>query len=310
MVAMNELSLSTTAQRPAAPEPDRHGQVRAASTAGFHTIAYTDWGSPDAASTVICVHGLTRQGRDFDFLADRLRAAGHRVICPDLAGRGRSSWLPNAFDYVFPQYCADLVTLIGSIESKEIGWVGSSLGGLIGIVLAGMPGSPITRLVVNDIGPDVPIMAASRVGWLLKGMPASFASLAEAENYYRTAFSGYGSLSDEQWQHVTRHSVRFDLEHEHYVGLVDPKVISAYRWLMYYQMTLWTYWSSIKGPILTIRGRDTDFLPPYLLRDMQRRAPQLQVHDVDGVGHMPMLMEKSQIDAVSAFLEHGQGARR
>lgn len=290
-------------QRSGLPEPDRHGSIRAVSMSGFHTIAFTDWGPLEAESTVVCVHGLTRQGRDFDHLAAALAKSGHRVVCPDLVGRGRSGSLPNAFDYVFPQYCADLVTLMATLGNKPVSWVGSSLGGLIGIVLAGLSRSPITRLVVNDIGPDVPALAAARVGLLLRRMPRSFATLAEADAYFRDAYAGYGQLAEEHWSQIARHSVTWDSEQERFVLLFDPKVAIAFQWCWAYQSTLWDYWRKIKIPILSLRGVASDFLPDHLLDLMRNRAPQLLVHEVQGVGHMPMLMDEAQIDVVAAFLK-------
>src|SRR3954452_6632278 len=143
-----------------APEPDRYGIACGLSTAGFHRIAYTDWGPLKEEAAVLCLHGLTRQGRDFDYLAAVLARHGRRVVCPDLPGRGRSDRLPSAFHYVFPQHCADAAVMVGATASVQVDWVGTSIGGLIGIVLAGVPGSPIRRLVINDIGPSVPAAAA------------------------------------------------------------------------------------------------------------------------------------------------------
>lgn len=283
-------------------EPDRHSVVRGLSISGFHRVAYTDWGPLDAAETVVCVHGLTRQGRDFDHLARSLAAAGFRVVCPDLVGRGRSGWLPTAMDYVFPQYCADMGTLLASLHSKKVHWVGTSLGGLIGMVLTAVPGSPISKLVINDIGPDVPSSAAARVGLRIASEPTSFASLDEAERHTRKVYAGCGNLSDEQWRHLTIHSVRDDVERGCYVPLIDPKVGTAYHWLWYYKMSLWSYWQKIKTPILAVHGANSDFAPPTLIREMKRSAPQLQTYEVEHTGHMPMLMDADQIGVIKAFL--------
>ena len=284
-------------------EPDRARFVRGLSTSGFHRIAYADWGPEEAETTVVCVHGLTRQGRDFDYLARDLAGRGFRVVCPDLVGRGRSGWLPNVLDYVFPQYCADMATLLATLRSSTIHWVGTSLGGLIGMVLTGMAGSPISRLVVNDIGPDVPASAVARVGIRIVGDPSSFASLDEAERYNRKIFASCGDLSDEQWRHFTVHALRRDETTGRYMPLIDPKVGTAYSWLWYYQMTLWNYWRRIKTPVLAIHGEHSDFVPQHLLREMKRAVPQLQTHEVAATGHMPMLMSAAEIDVVRTFLE-------
>ena len=282
--------------------PDRFGSIRGLSTSGFHKIAYTDWGTLDASSTVVCVHGLSRQGRDFDKLASALSQSGYRVVCPDLPGRGNSDWMPNVLDYVFPQYCADMATLLASLGPGPIHWIGTSLGGLIGIVLAGAANSPITKLIVNDIGPDVPLSAVARVGLRISRDPTSFSSFDDALQHHRRTFASCGPLSDEQWRHFTKFSLRTD-EAGRYVSLLDPKVITAYSWLMYYQMTLWSYWDAIKTPIMAIRGVNSDFLPAFLLGEMKRRAPQLVAYEVADTGHMPMLMSAQEIDAVTRFLK-------
>jgi pimeloyl-ACP methyl ester carboxylesterase len=284
-------------------EPDRHGWLRCLSTSGFHRVAYTDWGPQTAPGTVVCVHGLTRQGRDFDYLARSLASTGYRVICPDLVGRGRSGWLPHVLDYVFPQYCADMAALLATLGAAKVHWVGTSLGGLIGMVLASMPDSPVAKLVVNDIGPNVPTSAAMRVGLRVSSFPTTFASLEEAERFNRQAFEACGNLSDEQWRHFTVHGLREDRERGGYVALLDPKVSSAYHWLFYYQMTLWNYWDRIETPILAVHGEHSDFAPPSLIRAMKRAAPQLKTHLVAGAGHMPMLMSGEEIGVIQEFLQ-------
>ena len=285
-------------------EPDRLGWVRGLSTSGFHRIAYAEWGPSDAETTVICVHGLTRQGRDFDYLASALAGRGYRVVCPDLVGRGRSDWLPNVLDYVFPQYCADMATLLATLGSKNIHWIGTSLGGLIGMVLSAMSGSPISSLVVNDIGPDVPISAVARVGFRIAGDPVSFVSIEEAEHYNRKVFAACGALTDEQWRHFTVHALRRDETRDRYVPAIDPKVGAAYGLLWYYQMTLWQFWEKIQVPILAIHGAQSDFVPERLIREMKRRRAQMASHEVAGTGHMPMLMSAEEIGVIISFLSN------
>ena len=154
------------------------GRILGLSKTGFHEIAYVEWGPADAERVVICVHGLTRQGRDFDHLAAHLAALGGRVICPDLVGRGRSGRLRDPQDYALPQYCSDMNALIAHSGAPRVDWVGTSLGGLIGLALAGLPGThPIRRLVINDIGPVVPAAGLQRIGQYVAEMPDSFGSL-------------------------------------------------------------------------------------------------------------------------------------
>jgi pimeloyl-ACP methyl ester carboxylesterase len=177
------------------PAPDREGSVLSISQQGFHRIAYVEWGSPRAERVAICAHGLTRQGRDFDKLAAILAARGWRVVCPELVGPGRSEWLRNPEEYALPQYAMDMTTLIARLGVAEVNWIGTSLGGLIGMVLAGQQGSPIRRLVVNDIGPYLPWQALRRIAATLDQMPQSFPDLAAAEAHYRSTLAPFGPLT-------------------------------------------------------------------------------------------------------------------
>ena len=193
-------------------EPDRTGTIRGLSLTGFHDIAYVDWGPLKASPPVICVHGLSRQGRDFDYLAADLAAAGRRVICPDLVGRGHSGRLRDPDEYALPQYCADMNALIARLGVEEVDWVGTSLGGLIGIVLAGLPENPIRRLVINDIGPYLPWAGLARIGSYVSAMPTDFHDPEEAEAYFREVLAPFGDLPDAHWAHITRHSISWNAE--------------------------------------------------------------------------------------------------
>ena len=178
-------------------QPDRSDSLLGLSPSGFHELSYVEWGPIDDARPVICLHGLTRQGRDFDHLAARLAAAGRRVVCPDLPGRGRSGRITDPDNYSLPQYCSDMNALIARLGIKQADWVGTSLGGLIGMVMAGFSGSIIKKLVVNDIGPFVTLSGLQRIGQYIANMPDSFATIEEGEAYHRRVLAPYGHLSDE-----------------------------------------------------------------------------------------------------------------
>jgi pimeloyl-ACP methyl ester carboxylesterase len=283
-------------------EPDRTGTIHGLSLTGFHEVAYVDWGPLHAAVPVVCVHGLSRQGRDFDYLAADLAASGRRVICPDLVGRGRSGRLRNPTEYALPQYCADINALLAGLGAKQVDWVGTSLGGLIGIVLAGLPGSPIRRLVVNDIGPFLPWEGLARIGSYLSAMPADFHDLGEAEAYFREVLAPFGDLPDEHWSHITRHSVAWHPSRERYVMLCDPQIVRAFRNPWHYSVDIWKYWTAIEAPIFVIRGADSDLLPADLAREMVRRNSRAKVHTIEGCGHAPPLMNLEQIRSVANFL--------
>jgi pimeloyl-ACP methyl ester carboxylesterase len=283
-------------------EPDRFGSLRGLSLTGYHHFAYVEWGPASAAVPVLCVHGLTRQGRDFDFLAHRLAAAGRRVLCPDLVGRGRSGRLRNPDEYALPQYCADLNALIAKTGARQIDWVGTSLGGLIGIVLAGLPGNPIRRLVINDIGPYLPWSGLARLGGYVASMPRAFATFDDAEAYFREVLAPFGKLSDAQWEHLVRHSIAWDENKEWFAMLCDPEIVRAFRNPWHYSVDLWKYWKAIRVPILVLRGEQSDLLPADLADRMERLNPLASVRRVAECGHAPPLLTAEQIAPVVEFL--------
>ncbi|MBI2313858.1 MAG: alpha/beta hydrolase [Betaproteobacteria bacterium] len=296
---------------------------------GFHRIAYTEWGEPSSRHLVVCVHGLTRNSRDFDFLAAALER-DCRVVCMDVVGRGRSEWLEHKQDYGFGLYQSDAAALLARItaphngagpiqrlarvllgsEDVKVDWVGTSMGGLIGMMLAAQPRSPIRRLVLNDVGPLVPWTALSRLkGYMDK--PVRFATLAEVEGYIREVCAPFGSLSDEQWRHLALHSARhtddggYVLAHDPGIGssmrtTVDPAIPFGSDFLM--GVDLWSVWDAIKCHVLVLRGAESDVLRPETARQMQDRGPGAQVVEFPGVGHAPALMSTGQIQTVRDFL--------
>jgi pimeloyl-ACP methyl ester carboxylesterase len=290
------------AKPPLARDPDRQTSVLGLSFGGWHRIALTDWGPRDDTTPVICAAGLSRQGRDFDFLADELARRGRRVVCPDLPGRGRSDRLPSALQYVFPQYCADLATVSLATGAQRFDWVGTSLGGLIGIALAGMPGSRIRRLVVNDIGPSVPHDAEMKVGERLDQMPGQFTTFADAMAFFRATFADYGVMDESRWYHIVRHSVAWSKRDGVFNLLFDRKITVAYHLYRYYSTPLWAFWRAIEVPILIVVGEKSTVLPLELVREMQRQNPRAKCVKVPDVGHMPMLMHLDQTDPVVQFL--------
>lgn len=231
----------------------RHGHVLSLSGSGFHRIAYTEWGDPESDRVALCVHGLTRQGRDFDPLAVVLVQKGYRVICPDIAGRGRSECLGNAEEYGVPQYATDMVMLLARMRVAWIDWIGTSLGGLICLHLASHPNAPIRRLVLNDIGPFLPWPALQRIGAYLQEMPRRFANFHAAEAYFREILAPFGNLGDSEWYHLTKHSIAREPDGK-YRMLVDTGIARAFRPVMFYVVNLWKQWDAIECPVLLLRG--------------------------------------------------------
>ena len=274
---------------------------------GFHRIHYTEWGDAANPSVVICVHGLTRNCRDFDFLAENL-ARDFRVVCPDVAGRGRSEWLDAKEDYGYPQYMADMTALIARLTAGEDGktlhWVGTSMGGIIGMLLAAQPQSPLGKLVVNDVGAVVPKAALERIAAYV-GHDPRFKSFEELESYVRTVSAPFGSLTAGQWRHLTLHAAK-----RHADGTwgfcYDPGIAIAFRKGPIATVDLWSHWDRIACPTLLLRGAESDLL----LRDdalaMTRRGPKPKLVEFQGVGHAPMLMAPDQIEVVQDFLKSGR----
>lgn len=281
----------------------REGQVNCLSSEGFHRMAYVEWGAADNPRVLLCVHGLTRCGRDFDFFAQALENE-YRVVCPDVAGRGLSGWLKTKALYALPQYCADMAVLIARLNVETVDWVGTSMGGLIGMALAAQPNSPIRRLVLNDVGPVITAASLTRIGDYL-GNPPRFATLDEAERYIRTVSASFGRLTDAQWRHLTVHVVRQDADGQ-YAFRYDPGIAESYRAAQLASdgkdIEMWPLYDAITCPALVLRGAQSDLLTPEAAQAMQRRGPRARVVEIPDVGHAPMLLDGTQVAPVRDFL--------
>ncbi len=295
---------------------------------GFHRIAYTEWGQPANPHAVVCVHGLARNSRDFDYLAAAL-AADCRVLCMDVAGRGESDWLDNKSEYTFSTYQSDAAAMLalaiapaagrwfdrlrGSTPQPVVDWVGTSMGGLIGMFLAVKRNSPIRRLVLNDVGALIPWSALFRMkGYITRGR--RFTTLAEVEAYLREVCAPFGPLSDAQWRHLATHSARREAgaQSAPYVlrydpgigeglhGHIDPEFPLGPDLLR--GIDLWNIWSRLSCPTLVLRGAESEVLLRKTLQEMRERKPDLEVAEFAGIGHAPALMSEEQISAVKRFL--------
>jgi len=270
---------------------------------GFHRIHYTDWGDPGAERIVICVHGLTRNSRDFDDLA-RALAPDFRVVCPDIAGRGRSDWLYAKEDYGYPQYCADMTALIARVTAggkpRAIHWVGSSMGGIIGMLLASRPNSPIVRLVLNDVGTVIPKAALERIGAYV-GQDPRFRTIEELEAMLRIVCAPFGPLTDAQWRHLAETGAK---QHDDGSwGLrYDPGIAIPFLKGPLADVDLWSYWDTVACPTLLLRGAESDLLTHDAAAQMSQRGPRPRIVEFAGIGHAPMLMAADQIAVVRNFL--------
>jgi pimeloyl-ACP methyl ester carboxylesterase len=270
------------------------------SPAGFHRNVYWDWPSAPGAQCLVAMHGLTRNGRDFDAVAEALSARFH-VVCPDVVGRGKSAWLPDGALYNYPQYMADATALIAQVGAGSVDWLGTSMGGLAGMMLAALPGTPIRRLILNDVGPFVPRAALERIGSYV-GEDPHFADLAALETYLRRVHSGFGALSDADWTHMARHSSR-PLPGGGYGLAYDPAIGSAFRTGPIADVDLWPVWSAIKCPVLILRGAHSDLLLPETASEMVERKANATLVEFAGCGHAPALIDPQQIAVVRDWLE-------
>ena len=275
---------------------------------GLHRMAYWQWDRTNGASdrVLVCVHGLSRQGRDFDTLA-RAMQDGWRVVCPDVVGRGESDRLADASAYGITTYLADMVTLLARLDASTVHWVGTSMGGLIGIGLAALPNSPISRLVLNDVGPAIDAAGIARIASYL-GQPLTWANEEEAADYLLTISQGFGPHSREQWLALTRPMLRKDGERVrlHY----DPAIAVPLRAMTPAaasagEAALWAAYDAIRCPTLVLRGAQSDVLAPATAAAMASRGPKARVHEFAGVGHAPTIVDPQQVAVVRKFLQEG-----
>lgn len=284
----------------------RQRSVQCLSPAGFHDMAYVEWGDARNPKVLVCVHGLTRCGRDFDALARSLCGA-YRVVCPDVAGRGNSGWLKDKALYGIPQYAADMATLLARLDVEGVDWLGTSMGGLIGMALAAQERTPIRRLLLNDVGPVLTAVSIARIGEYL-GKAPRFDSYAQAEVFVRFVSAPFGALTDAQWRHLTEHVVRTAAD-----GKVefryDPGIAEPFRQAMAAgagkDVDLWPLYDAIRCPTLAIRGAQSDLLKPDTHAAMAQRGPRARLVEISAVGHAPMFLDESQITVVRDFLLNG-----
>jgi pimeloyl-ACP methyl ester carboxylesterase len=266
----------------------------------FHKLAYVEFGNP-AAPAVLCVHGLTRTGRDFDPLAEALSDSFH-VICPDLPGRGQSDWLGEAMVYQPPTYVVALAHLLAALN-KPVAWIGTSLGGICGMMVTAAQNAPVTKLVLNDVGPSIPAAALKRIRDYMVATPERFASMQALEAYLREIHASFGKLDDAGWALLARHSARRVLEatqEEAFSLHYDPKIIEPMRATVPLDVDLWPVWEAIKVPVLAIRGAESDLLLPETLERMKNEGAHTYI--VPEAGHAPALMDSDSIAAIRAFL--------
>ena len=267
---------------------------------GFHELHATDWGPKRSSRVVVCAHGYSGNGRDFDPLAQALAARGYRVICPDVAGRGRSAWLASPLHYHFPRFLADIRTLLAHLGIGEVDWIGTSMGGLLGMLLASQASTPVRRLAMNDVGAFLPMDALRHIARNLDA-PASFASLGEIEAHLRHTHRDWGTIEDAQWKHLARHHAFHDETgwHLHY----DPQIaIVANPPRLGPGLGFWDAWYRVRCPALLLRGEHSSVFPPDVAQAMLDAKPDARLEVIAGAGHAPALMSAPEIALLRDFL--------
>jgi pimeloyl-ACP methyl ester carboxylesterase len=285
---------------------------------GAHRMAYWEWGNPQAGHVIVCAHGLSRQGRDFDVLAQALLASlgdGVRVVCPDVVGRGQSDWLKDPMGYQIPSYAADMLALLATLKPVTLDWVGTSMGGLIGMVICGQPGLPlpvpVRKLVLNDVGPTIQWQALQRIGQYLGNAPR-FVSLEQAAQAMWAISTSFGPHTPEQWLALSRHMVKpvVDEKGEVRGGVVlhyDPAIAVLFGAVTpesaaQGEAALWQVYDNIKATTLLLRGANSDLLLRETAQAMTERGPKARLVEFEGVGHAPTLIAADQVQTVADFL--------
>lgn len=281
----------------------RQHQVQCITPGGLHQMAYTEWGDPANRKVLVCVHGMSRCSRDFDELA-RAMAGEYRVVCPDVPGRGLSGWLKNPMEYQVQTYVADMVTLLARVHADSVHWVGTSMGGLIGMTLASLPESPLQKLVLNDVGPVITAVSLARIGEYL-GLSPQFPDFAAAVQYIRAVSATFGAHSDAQWSALTEHVTRRQPDGSYRMHY-DPAIAAPFKVTKFEKdIELWPYYDAIRCPTLVLRGALSDLLKRETLQEMSQRGPRARIVEIADVGHAPTLMHADQISIVRDFLLKG-----
>lgn len=283
-------------------KPIKQYTLTCADPHGTHRIAYLHWGEMDNPNVLICVHGLTRNSHDFDFLAKELEK-DYRIICPDIVGRGDSDWLSHPEDYNHSVYMADIRNLINHLQVDKVDWLGTSMGGLLGMMIASDSEGPIRRLILNDVGAFLPKEALQRISSYLGGEEKRFHSLNDVEYHLRRIHATFGHLPHEHWQHLAKHSARVNKDGHFYLAY-DPNIAANFREAAQDDIELWSVWEQIKCPVMLIHGIESDLLLPGTIEQMQKKHPEMQVVHCVKVGHTPALMSSEQIETVKHWLLH------
>jgi pimeloyl-ACP methyl ester carboxylesterase len=298
----NLMSATIVEAAPSFVAAPRQRHVQCISPSGLHRMAYTEWGDPANPRVLLCVHGLTRSGRDFDAVAKAF-SREYRVVCPDVVGRGLSDWLVAPGHYGVPQYVSDMVALIARLNVETVDWFGTSMGGLIGLGLAGMPNSPIRKMLLNDVGPHIEPVALERIGRYL-GKDETFATLEDAVDNAAQLAASFGPLTTDEWRAINtpllqerdgRWGYRYDPKIAVPFAAADSNAASLG------EAILWHSLAATQHPVLVVRGEYSDLLSRETVEKMVATGHAVTSAEVAGVGHAPAFLAPDQIEIAHRF---------
>ena len=280
---------------------------------GFHKVYYRSYGHHNTDNTLVCVHGLTRNSADFHFLAQALLHHFH-LVCPDIVGRGRSDRFKEARHYSYHQYLADMNVLMQRLQVSKIDWLGTSMGGLIGMVLASLPSTPIRRLILTDVGPFIPIEAIERLQ-TYASIPMEFQNLSEADAFLKVAYAPFGPMGPDAWKYFFEHTLRptpegtYTLDYDSRATAAVEENKSDAIGVMQDNLgnvTFWNFWDKITCPVLLVRGKHSDIVPQHVLDEMHTRGPKFEYVEIEDAGHAPSLTQANQIVPIVNWLAKTQ----
>ena len=290
-------------------EPRRHTlPVPNATDKGKHELVFYDWGDVNAARTVICVHGLTRNAHDFDVIAEALVATGRRVFSLNMAGRGESAWLTDPMGYNYAAYVADCIAVMDNVHLRGVEWIGTSMGGIIGMMIAANYPRRIRKLVLNDIGMHLSKESLTRIYSYVTTMPPSFPDRAAADAYLAETFKPFGITDPALWEKFVDHSLLKHAEAGMPVRLAcDPAIAAPLRaatkdFTEVNDVSLTEIWDEVDIPTLILHGADSDILSTDTITAMRKSNPRAETITFPGVGHAPPLMTDAQIRPVLIWL--------
>lgn len=276
--------------------------VQCADGDSTHRMAYHAWGDPKNSKVLLCVHGLTRRGSDFKTLAEAM-CEDYYVVCPDVVGRGDSDRLSNPMQYAVPQYVADIAQLVKTLGVSQVDWLGTSMGGLIGMVYAAMPNSPIRKMLINDVGPKIEADAIKRLGSYV-GQPFSFASRADALDRLNAICATFGQHTPDEWE--TYNGPMLIERNGQWIMHYDPNIAVPFASVNPVmakagEMAMWHAFKQIHIPILIVRGAQSDLLSADTVAQMCKVNPYARSIEIANVGHAPAFVKKEQIALAKEF---------